>query len=63
MFAPVDDVVLDVWRKLREIGAESSDANNQIAMIFRMYFRVPQFVGIHHIVLNVRTAVCHKGPD
>ena len=61
MLTPVDDVVLDVGRKLREIGAESPDADDQVPMVFGMYLRVPQFVRVHHVVLDVRTAVCHKG--
>jgi hypothetical protein len=57
MLIPIDHIILDVGRQLCEIRAESPDANDQIPVVFRMNLGVPQFVGVHHVVLNMRSAV------
>jgi hypothetical protein len=44
VLVPVDHIVLNARGQLREIGAEASDADDEIAVIFRMDFGVPQFI-------------------
>jgi hypothetical protein len=57
MLIPVDDIILNSGRKLREISAKTPDANDQVPVILGVNFGVSQFLGVHHIVLNMRTAV------
>jgi hypothetical protein len=57
MLASIDHIVLNVGRKLREVSTESPDANDQIPVIFGVDLGISQFIRIHHVVLNVRTAV------
>ena len=43
VFIPIDHIILNTRRELREIGAESPDPYNQITVLFRMNLRVSQY--------------------
>jgi hypothetical protein len=57
MLIPINNIILNAGRKLREVSAEPANANDQIPMIIGMNLGIPQFLGIHHVVLNMRAAV------
>ena len=57
---PVYYVVLDAWRKLCEIGTEAAYANNEVFILFRISFGISQFIGINHVILNMRTVIQHE---
>ena len=59
----LDNFVLYSFTKLCKESAESGHTDHEVAVIFRVFLRVSQLLGIQHIELNVIAAIREQGSD
>ena len=57
------EVVLEALVKLHKVGGEARDADNQVAVAFRVLLGLSQLVGAHDVVLNMHSVHIEVGLD
>jgi hypothetical protein len=63
MFGTKDDFFLKIFSQVIEVIAVPRNTDNQVAVIFRMFFGIPEHVGIYDIELDVMPVHPEIAPD